>query len=465
VRILFLAWKNECHPLAGGSEVLVDRLAAGLHARGHEVTLLCAGPTGEHEYEVIDAGTKMRQYVTDPIVVRRRFRDVDVIVDVCNGLAFYSPLWARTAVVALVNHIHTGMWQEWFSPAVAWVGSTFETRVMPRVYRSKLIVAVSESTASALRLLGIPEENIRVVHNGVDLPTTIDARAPEPTFVAVGRLVPHKRFDLMLRTWARVRPETGGTLVIAGEGPLREELEADAPAGTVFLGHISDEERDALLARAWFLVQPSRLEGWGLVVMEAAACGTPTIGFRVPGTRDAVVHGESGILVEDEDELVDQWIALASDTSYRKLLSKGARQRGEAFSWYDTVDRFEEVLVEAVAAPAVAGSAVAATVARPPRVATSADTSWWPGGVRPRSCSASSCGRSTTPRRSTSGWPTRSVTDLGLPVAGQRILDLGCGAGPLHRGPSTRGRRRAPAGARRCVAARERDTAARGGAG
>jgi len=355
MRILFLAWKNECHPLAGGSEVLVDRLASGLHERGHHVTLLCAGPTGDHAYQVLDAGTRLLQYLRDPFVVRRHFGDVDVIVDVANGMAFYSPLWSSTPVVALVNHVHTGMWQEWFPRPVAWAGSTLETKVMPRVYRGSLVVAVSESTSSVLEGLGVPAANIRVVHNGVDVPSTLAPRCEQPLFVGLGRLVPHKRFDLMLRAWARVRPATGGRLVIAGAGPLREQLERGAPPGTDFVGHISDAEKLDLLASAWVLVQPSRLEGWGLVVMEAAACATPTIGFHVPGTRDSVVDGTSGFLVDDEDELVDRWMALAFDAPLRAALGEGARRRSEQFSWFQTIDSFEEVLREAV--PSVSGPA------------------------------------------------------------------------------------------------------------
>ena len=202
LRILFVSWRDLDDPLAGGSEVLVARLAAGLGDRGHEVTLLASGahqPTGA--YRTVDAGGRLLQYVTSPITARR-LGPFDVVVDVCNGVPFFAPLWAGTPTVTLVNHIHFGMWREWFSPAVSLVGSTIETKVMPRVYRRRSMVAVSDSTARALISLGIPEENISIVHNGVDVTEIGDrtARADEPTFVAVGRLVPHKRFDLLLRS-------------------------------------------------------------------------------------------------------------------------------------------------------------------------------------------------------------------------------------------------------------------------
>ena len=218
---------------------------------------------------------------------------------------------------------------------------------MPSLYRSRSVVAVSDSTAWALVSLGMPAANITVVHNGVDVADIGErtvSRADEPTFLAVGRLVPHKRFDLLLRAWAKVQPITGGRLLLAGEGPLRDELAADLPPSTELLGRVTDEERRSLMEAAWFLVQPSRLEGWGLVVMEAAAASTPTLGFWAPGTSDAVVHGESGILVHTEAELVEEWVRLAQDPLARQMLSKGAEERARHFSWERSITDFEAVL-------------------------------------------------------------------------------------------------------------------------
>ena len=199
----------------------------------------------------------------------------------------------------------------------------------------------------------MPAANITVVHNGVDVADIGErtvSRAEEPTFLAVGRLVPHKRFDLLLRAWARVQPITGGRLLLAGEGPLRDDLAADLPPSTELLGRVTDEERRSLMEAAWFLVQPSRLEGWGLVVMEAAAASTPTLGFWAPGTSDAVVHGESGILVHTEAELVEEWVRLAQDPLARQMLSKGAEERARHFSWERSITDFEAVLRRAARA-------------------------------------------------------------------------------------------------------------------
>lgn len=441
MHVVFLTWKDVAHPLAGGSEILVDHLATGLHERGHQVTVVSAGPVGDHPYRIIDAGGRYQQYLTDPLLVRREVGEHDVVVDVCNGMPFFSPLWSRKPVVALVNHIHFGMWREWFSPATAWFGATVETRVMPRLYRNRRIVAVSESTARAVESLGVDRSHISVVHNGVDLRDDLErdlsVRSAEPMYVAVGRLVPHKRFDLMLRAWAAVRHELGeGLLHVVGEGPLRAELERRAPEGTIFHGHITDHERDVLLTRSWALVQPSRLEGWGLVVMEAAACGTPTIGFRVPGTRDAVVHEETGILVRSEQELVDRWIDFSRDAEQRRLLAKGAGERADAFSWTRTCEEFEAVLEAAV------GEAIGRRPAR---------RRGGPDGARSRYAAARQGleerlelvrlfrHEKHDPEPFYRALSIRSIRDLPYDLEGARVLDLGSGPGQFTEALRSRG--------------------------
>lgn len=358
MRIAFVSWRDLAHPQAGGSELVVDRLAGGLAARGHEVALMCGGPVAPHGYPVVDLGGTYGQYLRAPLVHRRRFRHWDLLVDVENGVPYFSPLWRRRPSVCLVHHVHTDQWAMRFGRVVAAAGRFVERRVMPRLYRHRLFVAVSPSTATALEALGVDEGRIRIVQWGVEAPGPARPEAPEPQFLALGRLVPHKQVDLMLRAWERVRPSTGGTLVIVGDGPERARLEATAPAGTVFAGRVDEVAKARLLARSWFLVHTAAHEGWGVVVMEAAAAGRPTLALDAPGVRDAVIDGTTGILAHDEDDLVERWVALAGDSPRRATLAGAAAGRAAACSWDRTVDDFEAIAAEA------AGGAVPAPAER-----------------------------------------------------------------------------------------------------
>lgn len=353
MKILFLAWRDLANPLAGGSEVLIDRLATGLIERGHDVTLVAGGPVGERAYRVVDAGGRYGQYLRAPAIVEREFRDVDLVVDVANGMSYMTPLWRRRPSVCFVNHVHTDQWRLWFNPAVAAVGRTLEHSLTPRLYRNRLFIAVSPSTAEALEGIGVDPSCIRIVPNGVDLVAPAAAKSAEPLFVTLGRLVPHKRIDMLLPIWDRVRDEVGGRLVVVGDGPELGRLQSLAGPGVEFAGHVTEADKQRLLAQAWLLVHPSMLEGWGLVITEAAAAGTPSLAFNAPGVRDSIAHGESGVLATDEDDLAAQWIDLATDWRRRNELALGARRRAAEFSWDATIDRFLEVADEAVVRSAV----------------------------------------------------------------------------------------------------------------
>jgi glycosyltransferase involved in cell wall biosynthesis len=348
VRIVFVAWRDLAHPLAGGSEIVVDRLATGMMDRGHEVALLSGGPVGLRPYPVIDIGGTYGQYLRAPLA-HRRFRDWDLLVDVSNGLPFFAPLWRRRPTLCLVHHVHTDQWALRFPSQIAAGLSAVERRVVPRIYRRNLFVAISDSTCAALAETGVDVADIRVVTTGVELPTNLVPKSPAPLFLVLTRLVPHKRVDLILAAWERVRPLTGGTLVIAGDGPERQRLEALAGRDVEFRGRISDTDKASLLGRAWMLVHGAHHEGWGLVIMEAAAAGTPAIAMDAPGVREAIDSGLTGQLAATEDDLADSWVALTADGPRRARFGLAARQRAARFGWDRTVENFSEVALEAVA--------------------------------------------------------------------------------------------------------------------
>jgi glycosyltransferase involved in cell wall biosynthesis len=346
--ILFIAWRDLANRRAGGSEVLVDQLASGVLARGHRVTLLCAGPVAERAYPVIRNGGTYSQFLRAPLAYLRKFRNYDLVVEVCNGMPFLAPLWCRRPVLCLVNHVHTELWPIRFRPPVSTVGQRIESSVLPWVHRGNLFLTVSPSTAEALQRMGVGRDRIRQICNGVVRPDPLTPRSPDPTFLALGRLADYKRLDLLLRLWDRVRHVVGGKLVIAGNGPERARLEALAGPGVVFTGRVSEAEKHRLMCSAWLLLHPALIEGWGIVVAEAAIRGTPAIAFDVPGLRDSVVHGQTGMLVQTEGQFASAWASLAIDQRRREELGVAARTRALQLHWSAAVEGFAEVADEAI---------------------------------------------------------------------------------------------------------------------
>lgn len=312
------------------------------------MTLLAGGEVAEREYEVRRSGGTYSQFLRAPIAFARHLRDCDLVVEVCNGMPYLAPLWTKKPVICVVNHVHSELWALRFPPPISVVGRLTESAVMPWVHRHNLFVTISASTFSGLTEIGVDADRIRLICSGVEPGPPPAPRSPEPMFLALGRLAEYKRIDVVLKLWERVRHVVGGRLVIAGDGPERERLQALAGPDVTFTGRVSEEEKHRLLSAAWLLVHPASIEGWGIVVSEAAVRGTPALGFSVPGLRDSVVHGETGLLVRTEGEFASAWAALAIDDRRRAAMGKAARDRALLLHWSAAVDGFSAVADEAI---------------------------------------------------------------------------------------------------------------------
>ena len=167
----------------------------------------------------------------------------------------------------------------------------------------------------------------------------------EPRLLAVGRLIPIKGFDVLLRAFAEAQREVPSlTLEIAGEGPLEAELRTAAPPGVAFRGRV--EPIWPAMERAAIVVVPSRGEGFGMVALEASERGRPVIVSRVGGLPEIVLDGETGLVVPSEDPaaLADAIVKLASDLPRAAELGEAGRRRVLAeFRQERCTDRIEEL--------------------------------------------------------------------------------------------------------------------------
>lgn len=350
--VLVINWQDRLHPRAGGAELHLHEVFGRLAGRGHTVTALVCGWPGAPRREVVDGidvhrvGNRHTFGIAAPLYYRRvlRTRPFDVVIEDLNKLPLAAPWWAGRPVVLLVHHLFGRSAFRAASPGVA-AATWIAERLLHVVYRDTPVQAVSHGTAYDLELRGLAADRIRVIHNGVDtarlVPGSAAARSHTPTFLYVGRLQPYKRVDLVIRAVARLTAlGVDVRLVIAGRGPhegaLRELVARLGLASRVTLaGWVSDDEKRRLLQQAWANVLTSDKEGWGLSVLEAAACGTPTIASDSPGLRESVVHERTGLLVPHGDviALADAMRQLAEHPQRVRELGRAARARAERFTW------------------------------------------------------------------------------------------------------------------------------------
>ena len=219
---------------------------------------------------------------------------------------------------------------------------------------------------------GVP---VSVLHPGADverfrpdLPTA-DIRERHglgggPLIVCVSRLVPRKGQDVLIeamRTIQRRVPEAG--LLIVGSGPYESKLRTlaeHAPTRSVtFAGEVSEEDLPRYYAVGDVFAMPCRtrlggleVEGWGNVFIEAAACGRPVVVGDSGGSREALVHGETGLLVDGADVggVAEAVAALLEDPAYALRLGKAGRARVEReHTWRRVAERLAGWLRDAVA--------------------------------------------------------------------------------------------------------------------
>jgi glycosyltransferase involved in cell wall biosynthesis len=372
MRIAWLNWRDTTNPEGGGSEVYLERISQGLVERGHEVTVLCAEHERAPRDEVIHGvryrrrGTKLSVYGEARSAIRRGvLGDLDVVIDTQNGVPFFAPFATRVPVVVLVHHVHREQWPVVYDPIRARLGWWLESRAAPRIYRRQHYVAVSAATREELIGLGVDETRISLVHNGIDAPPPLEGwhgdesqESPHPHVVVLGRLVPHKRVERALRATSTLRHVVPGLRVsIIGDGWWAPQLRDTARCLGIedivdFTGYVDDRRKDELLRSAWVLALPSLKEGWGLVVMEAAARGVPTVAYaEAGGVNESVLHGQTGVLVESsgqEDTDVTRFTeaigGLLAARDGRREMGARARVRASEFEWSMSVEAFEDVL-------------------------------------------------------------------------------------------------------------------------
>jgi glycosyltransferase involved in cell wall biosynthesis/O-antigen/teichoic acid export membrane protein len=368
--ILVLTDRDWTHPQGGGTGTNLYGQIARWVAWGHRVTVVAGDYPGARKVEELAPNLVVHRMGTRLTVFPRAARatmkgladDADVVLEVVNGIAFFTPLWwwLRKPRAALVHHVHQDHYVHELGTRgriAAWLLEHFPLKFL---YRGTPVLTISKAARDDLVELGVAPEQIHVVYMGVEQEQFHRTeKAERPTLLYLGRLKQYKRLEVLLDVLEAV-PEAH--LEIAGTGDhrpvLEEEVDRRGLHDRVTLhGFVEEDEKAELYGRAWVTLTASSAEGWCLTVMEAAACGTPSAALRVGGLAESIVDEQTGVLAETPEELAAKVRDLVRDPERRRRFADAAEARARGFTW-DRTARENLAVLERVAedpAPSLVG--------------------------------------------------------------------------------------------------------------
>ncbi len=319
MNILWLSWKDEGHPLAGGAEAVSSTIRKRMAADGHNVKLLTARYPKSTQHETVDGvdiyrgGGRFGVYWHAFRYFRKNLRSwPDIIVDEMNTLPFGAAFYAKKPAVLLTYQLARQVWFYQMIFPISLVGYLLEpVYLFALSWKYRQVLTESDSTRQDLARYGFDPKNVTVFRVDLSLePVKQLAKKSEPRqILSLGAVRPMKRTLHAVKGFEAARDDNPELrLVVAGstEGPYGQKVtqyidSSRHKEAITVLGRVSHEERLKLMRESALIVVTSIKEGWGLIITEAASQGTPAVAYDTDGLRDSVQDGKTGLLVARGD--------------------------------------------------------------------------------------------------------------------------------------------------------------------
>lgn len=359
LRILHLAFDDLHRPGSGGGAVRNHEINRRLAAR-HDVTAVTVSYRGARErrqdgIRYLQAGLPLGYYgailtyfAALPFVVWRHRSDLVVEDFAAPFGSWLVPLWTRRPVIGHVQWL----WADEKSRQYHLPFGVFE-RWGVRVHR--VLITVSNDLAARLRSIN-PRAHVVVLPNGLDEAVWQVSDGSRRDLVYLGRIeIAGKGLDLLLQAFAAIADRTDARLLIAGDGPDRRALARMVESMGLgrrveLLGRIAGPRRLELLARAQIACLTSRYETFGMVALEALACGTPVIAFDIAGMRELLSPETAAVVPPFRVEAyAETLVALLSDPERCRRMGERGREVARGFDWGRIAERQEQVYLGRVA--------------------------------------------------------------------------------------------------------------------
>ncbi len=373
MRILILNWRSINDPLSGGAEIATFQHAKRW-VKNHGAEIVWVSATyNKHIKSEESEGIKFI-YLGIPLKRSSQFQlfysypifwfsvlyqylfklgKFDVVIDEVHGLPYFTPLFSSSKIILYIHEVAGVIWRQMFKFPANVLGPLSEKFIFIP-YKNKQVVTGAESIVDELIKLGIPEKNINLVRNclnlkPVDKPCEKEKRT---TLVFLNRVVKMKGIEITLEVFKKFKETNPDAILqIAGKGEpeyiefLKGKCKSLKIEGSViFLGFITEEQKIDLLRTSHVLINASYKEGWGMVNVEANSQGTPVVAFRVPGNVDSVKDGVSGYLCEsDSVDDMSAKIEKILNGDYEKMC-KSSIEYSKQFDWDVNSEKFYNII-------------------------------------------------------------------------------------------------------------------------
>lgn len=354
MKILWLAQRDPQNQRAGGVGRTINEVCSRLVEKGHEVTLLTGGWKGCKRteflcgFKICRIGKNIAPHLALPVFLFKHRYDI-VVNDLGHAIPWISSSILSKNIIAFFHHLHARSLPGQVNPLTAKIITAIE-KCYFILYHRCAFVTESSTARDDLLDLGIKTEKIVMIPPGVDQTIFHPAKKTDfPSLVYFGGMRKYKRPEESIYILRNLIEKFKGLrLFLIGWGHEYENLirlsnELELQNSIEFEGRLSTAGLSSIVAAAWVNLHTSVTEGWGFSILEAAASGTPTVAYTVPGVVNAIEIGINGITVKDGDrkELTEAVIKILSDPG--KWWSSSI-EVAKKYSWDRTAELWEKLI-------------------------------------------------------------------------------------------------------------------------
>lgn len=361
MNILILNWRDPKNPQSGGAEIVTMEHAKAWVKKGNSVTWFTSKFENAKKEEkirdinIVRYGNFITVYFFAPFFYLFSKQKFDLVIDEIHGLPFFTPLYVKRPKIAFIHEVAEEIW-DYMSPFPINKIGKFVEPLYFKLYKNTKFWTDASSTIDDLVKFGIKSKNCIAIPcpSGSKTLTVLPKKENISTFIFVSRVVKMKGIEEVIKAFYYILKEIkNGQLWIVGDGDkkyleyLRKTMNDYSISTKVkFFGKVSESKKLELMRKAHILLHASIREGWGLVVVEAASQGTPSVVYNVSGLRDSVKNDKTGIILEGNNvkEMAREVIDLLNNKNKYRSFQKNCLLWAKSLTWDKTTNQSLKLL-------------------------------------------------------------------------------------------------------------------------